>query len=873
LGLGASVKKWLAGAAFLPGLLLGSSAFAAAPVYNWTGCYIGVHGGGGAMTSSWASTYSPDFGGVAGAQLGCNYQAGFTVWGVEAEGWWSGMQNRTFTDIGGFITGESIVRNRYDAAVSARAGLAFDRTLIFGKAGIAFGNFEFSSRESVFFAPTADVSGRANLSGILLGIGIEYGLTPRWSAKIEYDYINYALGRGSFRFCGGGPVCTDFSESHAATKQLVKGGLNYRFGGPDGPMMTPAPEAPGYATIYDWSGSYIGVQTGGGLTSTSHISATRYGNGAFWGGQVGYNYQVGSVVFGIEAGASQSSLTQTAGFVDPGGTASQTATNRWNADLSARVGLAFDRALFFGKVGIAWAGFDFDEEINFAPPPDRTRGSTTLSGLLLGAGLEYGLGANWSAKLEYNYVIYPTRQVTFTTCGFGPCFDFEEAVGGSQQFVKAGLNYRFGGTTGSAPRMWPAVNGDGGPVYNWSGFYLGVNGGGGLMTSDFVSNTRFGSGGLFGGQIGYNYQHGMVVLGAEAEAWWAQIAQNEVFADPFNGSLVESARNRWGAAVSVRGGVAFDRALIYAKGGIAYGAFDFERLEPAFPASTRGSVELPGLLLGVGIEYGLDPNLSAKFEYNYINYALRAGSFVDCFAGVCTDFTNTEAAHQQLFKAGLNYRVGGMSSASLPRSMPYDWTGCYIGAHGGIGTMASSFADSQIHGDGGLFGGQAGCNYQIGRMVFGVEAQGSWSGITQRLEISTPSGFQYVEARNRSDVDIAGRIGVTFDRSLWYGKVGIARGAFDYQAGQGFSGIFELRDTGSAAHPGLLLGAGVEYGLMGNWSAKLEYNYVRFMNQDVAFTECEVVSGLCAPFQITTNIAASKQVLKTGINYRFTGNN
>jgi outer membrane immunogenic protein len=96
------MKKLLASASFI--VLSSATVFAAdlpmhyskapapymAPVFNWTGCYVGVHGGAGAMRDSF--TDQTGTGGLAGGQLGCNYQDGNWVFGLEGEGYWSGMK-------------------------------------------------------------------------------------------------------------------------------------------------------------------------------------------------------------------------------------------------------------------------------------------------------------------------------------------------------------------------------------------------------------------------------------------------------------------------------------------------------------------------------------------------------------------------------------------------------------------------------------------------------------------------------------------------------------------------------------------------------------------------------------------------------------
>ena len=102
-----------------------------APAYNWTGCYVGGHAGGGIIATSFVNTTSSTDGGggaLAGGQGGCNYQAGQFVFGVEGEGAWSGITNR-FHEIGTAGFSETLTgRNRADADLALRVGFAVDRT-------------------------------------------------------------------------------------------------------------------------------------------------------------------------------------------------------------------------------------------------------------------------------------------------------------------------------------------------------------------------------------------------------------------------------------------------------------------------------------------------------------------------------------------------------------------------------------------------------------------------------------------------------------------------------------------------------------------------------------------------------------------------
>ncbi len=226
--------------------------YKAAPpaVYNWTGCYVGGQVGVGAQTDGFATTSSEGFyanngtnangwGAVAGGQIGCNYQTGMLVVGVEADGLWSGITNQgTFTE--GF-TGSSFsegfsntARNNWDVDIAARVGVAFDRVLIYGKGGVAWGGFNFSwsvpNSEGGAGVFSEGYSGSATLPGALIGIGLEYGLTEHWTAKIEYNYIAFAQESVTFPISVDGvPTGYTYTASEGATKQLIKIGINYKF--------------------------------------------------------------------------------------------------------------------------------------------------------------------------------------------------------------------------------------------------------------------------------------------------------------------------------------------------------------------------------------------------------------------------------------------------------------------------------------------------------------------------------------------------------------------------------------------------------------------------------------------------------------------
>ena len=180
------------------------------------------------------------------------------------------------------------------------------------------------------------------------------------------------------------------------------------------------------------------------------------------------------------------------------------------------------------------------------------------------------------------------------------------------------------------------------PVFTWTGFYVGVNAGYGWHdnndSSVFVPAGTFltapgatgvlsfgedsGDGFVGGGQIGYNYQIGSFVVGVEADLQWADLGGS-------SGGFVVSSFTLpptfvpagtaggidWFGTVRARLGVAFDRALIYATGGFAYGGADDNN---GFGLVNDDDVRT-GWVLGAGVEYAFTDNLTAGIEGLWVN--------------------------------------------------------------------------------------------------------------------------------------------------------------------------------------------------------------------------------------------------------------
>ena len=149
------------------------------------------------------------------------------------------------------------------------------------------------------------------------------------------------------------------------------------------------------------------------------------------------------------------------------------------------------------------------------------------------------------------------------------------------------------------------------PIYNWTGFYVGINGGGAWGNSQWDGLNKFDvSGGMIGGTIGYNWQVGQIVVGAEGDIDWSGVKGNT---GVLCGASCET-RNKWLATIRGRLGYAFDRFLPYITAGLAAG--DINATRPGFPG---GSSSNAGWTVGAGLEFGIASNVSVKAEYLYVD--------------------------------------------------------------------------------------------------------------------------------------------------------------------------------------------------------------------------------------------------------------
>lgn len=219
-------------------------------------------------------------------------------------------------------------------------------------------------------------------------------------------------------------------------------------------------DEPAYAPAISWAGFYAGVHAGGAWGSVDVTELDNYNDkghtfsydtDGFMGGiQVGYNFQRGGLVFGIEADLGY--MNANGGVQDPVIAAlGRTPNDSWASmdgglygTLTGRLGLATGSWLLYAKGGAAFLNADVSfEDTNplGLTLVNGTTNSDTLSGWVLGGGVEVALTNNWSLKAEYLHFDFGTATVAAQSPG-GQTYRFDNDI--AVDTVKAGLNYRFG---------------------------------------------------------------------------------------------------------------------------------------------------------------------------------------------------------------------------------------------------------------------------------------------------------------------------------------------------------------------------------------------------------------------------------------------
>jgi outer membrane immunogenic protein len=335
---------------------------------------------------------------------------------------------------------------------------------------------------------------------------------------------------------------------------------------------------------------------------------------------------------------------------------------------------------------------------------------------------------------------------------------------------------------------------------DWSGLYVGVQGGYAFGCSDpcFVgTKTR---GGFLGIHAGYNWHsRSNWVFGVEADISNADVG--DAYVNKFN--YFFTARTRLGYA--------HNAMLFYVTGGVAWGSEQLSDIET-----------LLGYTIGAGLEWQFAPKWSARIEYQFFDFSR-------------TGFRSAFGEDISAIKVGLSYRFDQVAATPQLPGL-FTWSGYYAGIHGGYGTNSGI--------EGWFTGFQAGRNWQLTPITLvGLEADFAVGDIGNANAVSSVN-FAFIGT-------VRARAGFVVDqKALIYGTGGLAFGQNDF--------IVNGLGSDQQLHFGFALGAGIEWALNSNWSAKLEYLHFELSGSYYTIAGISVASP---NLQFTT--------VKTGLNYRF----
>jgi outer membrane immunogenic protein len=225
-------------------------------------------------------------------------------------------------------------------------------------------------------------------------------------------------------------------------------------------------------------------------------------------------------------------------------------------------------------------------------------------------------------------------------------------------------------------------------VYNWTGFYIGANGGGGwshkcwdnfavggVLFPVVAEGCHDASGGTVGGQIGYRWQATNWVFGLEAQGNWADISGSNnslFFNNPllFPGALANHSKIDAFGLFTGQIGYAWNNVLWYVKGGAAVTRDKFESIDiPTGLAFDRASDTRWGGVVGTGLEFGFAPNWSLAIEYDHLFMGHRDIDlvFANPAFGVGLSRGETISQNVDIVTARINYRFGPVGGPVVAR--------------------------------------------------------------------------------------------------------------------------------------------------------------------------------------------------------------
>ena len=646
--------------------------------------------------------------------------------------------NTCFAVSGGIVSSNCRVRPDLYATLTGRLGYAAGRALLYAKGGAAWTHgsvdmfFNQNNFGPGFTTAVFNSSSNFDAAGWTAGGGIEYALTPAWSAKLEYDYLDFGGRNVATPYVVGNPSgLTAPVTSVTEHIQQVKFGLNYRFGADERawpadaatmPLQAPAlapvsgweAEA-GTRYMYSWgrfqkdqgSGLANGTSVPNGIVTSRLTYNDLQTNSSELFGRVESPWNVflkGYVGVGQTGRGSnndEDSFVALNGTRAPysnsyspkidGGIAYAVADLGYDVirDKNSKLG-AFVGYFYFNQLMNRYNCVQIANPRGSCEPPDEAPTPPNVvrfqeidkwqavrvglsSETMIADRLKFGIEAVYLPYLVFdgldNHFRNPVAQFPASSHGgqgaqveallsYYVTDRFAVGVGGrywtmwttkgqfenpaqpgvpryyraafeqAGAFVQASYTFGTGGTHTNAADPQPFKAPAAGSRTDWSGFYVGLEGGGNWGRSKHINNTNaitsdFGvDGGMLGGTIGYNAQFGGAWLfGLESDMSWMNASGRASNLPPnFSAASSSETRERWLGTARVRlGTVPANSWLAYVTGGVALA--DVEAIaHQANGDSFSQSLIRAGWAAGAGIEYAIDRNWSAKLEYLHVGF-------------------------------------------------------------------------------------------------------------------------------------------------------------------------------------------------------------------------------------------------------------
>ena len=570
----------------------------------------------------------------------------------------------------------------------------------------------------------------------------------------------------------------------------------------------------------DWSGFSVGAHLGGAFDGRTKITGsdnfTLGGNsGLILGGQVGFDYQFNSLVFGAAIDLGTSSVSKKHEL-----DTTLTVKTPYIATLRARTGIALNPWLML----YVTSGFATTTQAVTATRSGLTSSQAeTLQGYVIGVGAEYKISNSMSSFIEYRHTKYLHENY--------PIFDSKRLDFGQSE-IRAGINYRFG------QRYLPRIAAH--MPTRWSGPYMGLHTGYGFDGRSKVTRgddvvLGGNSGALFGVQVGYDQQVGDIVLGIVSDIdsstsknthqWDTTIT----IKTPYTGTF----RGRIGYLIT-------PDTLIYSTAGYATTE---QHLSTSTPRNNESqSKRLGGIVIGMGGEYLIRDNLSSFIEYRRTKYLHEN---YPAYGELRLDYMQSE------IRLGLNYRLAQSTQSSIDTKKT-SWTGSYLGinlGHAYDGRSKVTRGDDVILGGnkGYLAGGQIGYDYQTWHFVYGIATDLAVSNTEKTHHWDTT-----ITVKTPYNMTARARTGYVLNSNL----MTYVTGGYAQTNHEIYTQSLSEQKGQSKNLRGRVLGFGAEYRLTDHVSTFAEYRHFRYLKENY-------------PTYETLRLNYQQSEIRMGFNYRY----